>query len=310
ELAFVTSKRVRLHVAPEVRILEALEKHYGLEVEVRFTRIWDRLNRALYLWQEDGKSQVSAAQVSPLREPAAADSGSWQPLPPPLLSEPSPGGDAAAREAAAAMGPAATAPPMAPPEPPPAPVEAPPEPVPAATEKSGPVTRPVEVPEPPRTLAELDARLDEAEEREEIALTALEFFHQHFERVLLFMVRGAEAAAWMGSGEGVDQQLLASFRLGFDEPSLFLNLREGSPFFRGPLPRMEAHQRLARLWGGKMPRESVLLPVRVKQRLVAVVYGDRGGRDLAGLDLELMQQAAARVGAALQEFIARRKRGG
>ncbi|HVS03290.1 MAG TPA: hypothetical protein VMT16_11020, partial [Thermoanaerobaculia bacterium] len=46
ELAFVTSKRVRLHVAPEVRILEALEKHYGLEVEVRFTRIWDRLNRA------------------------------------------------------------------------------------------------------------------------------------------------------------------------------------------------------------------------------------------------------------------------
>ena len=38
ELGFVTSKRLKIHVAPEVRILEALEKHYNCPAEPRYAR--------------------------------------------------------------------------------------------------------------------------------------------------------------------------------------------------------------------------------------------------------------------------------
>ncbi|MFP5298944.1 MAG: hypothetical protein ACLGHL_08165, partial [Actinomycetota bacterium] len=45
----------------------------------------------------------------------------------------------------------------------------------------------------------------------------------------------------------------------------------------GPLPPMPAHRELAQAWGGELPRDCVLLPVRLKDRLVAVIYALRGG---------------------------------
>lgn len=54
ELAFCTSRRIRAHVASEVRIREALSKYYGAECPRRFSRLIDRLNRVRYLWSEKG----------------------------------------------------------------------------------------------------------------------------------------------------------------------------------------------------------------------------------------------------------------
>src|SRR6185436_475132 len=88
ELAFVTSKRLKIHVAPEVRILEALEKHDNCPAEPRFSRIWDRLNRAKYLWQEETPAAGGRRrpETTPTTEPMRAFSGpEWQPSPPPPL---------------------------------------------------------------------------------------------------------------------------------------------------------------------------------------------------------------------------------
>jgi hypothetical protein len=177
------------------------------------------------------------------------------------------------------------------------------------TDQVGIETSPLVVPKPPENLAELERRLEETEERDDIAHAVLSLLERRFRRRLLFMVRAGEVAAWMGSGEGVDQKALGSFEVGFDEPSLFLNLREGSPFYRGSLPRLDAHQRLVRLWGGKYPRECLLLPVRVKGRLVAVIYCDRGSEALAGLDMAELQQVATGMGHAFERFLLRKKQG-
>ena len=37
---------------------------------------------------------------------------------------------------------------------------------------------------------------------------------------------------------------------------------------------MPAHRQLARTWGGDLPRDCVMLPVRIKDRLVMVIYAD------------------------------------
>jgi hypothetical protein len=126
--------------------------------------------------------------------------------------------------------------------------------------------------------------------------------------VLLFMVRGSEVAGWMGEGEGVDQARLLAVELELDKPSFFLNLREGSPFCRGPLPPMDLHRRLAKVWGGTLPAESILLPVRLRKRLVAVIYCDGGGEPLKDLDLDELQQVAASTARAFEQLLLRLKR--
>lgn len=453
ELSFVTSRRLKVHVAPEVRILEALEKHYSCSVEPRYARIWDRLNRAKYLWQEESpasagsKRRIDSAPVppAPMRTVDAPD---WQP-PPPLDTgvgrlaaalraaegaAPPPGAAASlpphVQPAAVAADAAVAAPPEATPTPataprrrwffgrqpasaaevaqrspapaaaslsaPPshspapqapvpqapvpsvlqasahsAPADRPAVPVPARSPSAAkpaakaPATKPVAplassevvvlpavypkpasppagarreaaapapaptptplvqrappptaraappkeiVTKPAETLEDFEERIDEVEERDDVAHAALSFLSRRFQRSVLFMVRGNTVAVWMGGGEGVDQRLLADIDVSFEEPSLFLNLREGSPFYRGPLPRLDAHQRLVRVWGGKYPKECLLLPVRIKKRLVAVVYGDRGNEDLHEVDIPEMQQMAALMARGFEAVLVKRKR--
>jgi hypothetical protein len=429
ELGFVVSKRLKIHVAPEVRVLEALEKHYGCAADPRFSRIWDRLNRARFLWQEEAPA-AAAASAAPAARPASAPSAapapqvgglggpSWEPAPPPPLESgvtrlaaagvsttesrpapralpppPPPAREEMPAAPAPRLAPAPAPPPLRPlapaaerhqPEPvtappgpvarrapeavgappaadasppstlprtrttdgvpPPAPTPSPlrdraatPPPAPAAVAapaapvaamevapaeraaaapKSGAAadegaeTSPLVVPRAPETVEELETRLADVEERDDAAHAVLSLLERRFVRRVLFMVRGNEVAAWMGSGEGVDQGRLAGFEVSFDEPSLFLNLREGSPFYRGPLPRLDSHQRLVRLWGGRYPRECLMLPVRVKGRMVAVVYCDRANAGFGGLDIEELLQVAAAMGRGLERYLLSRKRQG
>jgi hypothetical protein len=168
-------------------------------------------------------------------------------------------------------------------------------------------TSPVLVPKSAATIADFEARMKEVEERDDVAHAALSFLSRRFQRNLLFMVRGNTVAAWMGGGEGVDQRAFGDVEIGFDEPSLFLNLREGSPFYRGPLPRLDTHQRLVRVWGGKYPKECLLLPVRIKKRLVAIVYCDGGHGDLSGVDVGELQQMTALMARGFESFLVKRK---
>src|ERR1700681_2004107 len=54
EIAFASGKRVRVFIAPEIRIFEALEKYYGDECPSRFVNVLDRLKRARFLWDKPG----------------------------------------------------------------------------------------------------------------------------------------------------------------------------------------------------------------------------------------------------------------
>ena len=330
ELAFVTSRRLKVLVAPEVRILEALERHYSCDVETRFSRIWDRLNRARFLWQEETKAQPAPTTPAPARtagpapEPAQAPRAAAQhPYPeyPPERKAPPAPTDATVRRPTPLSRPQqpSAAPiesiPFEPPAPaaPPSAVEAPPQPpsaaavLPEAGLTSREATRPLRLPRTAVDLPDLQALLEEIEERDEIAHAVLLYLRKRFQRVLLFMVRGGEVAGWVGAGAGVDGDALESFAVDFGRPSLFLNLREGSPFYRGPLPRMDSHQALAKLWGGRFPKECLLLPVRLRDRLVAVIYLDQTSAGLGGLDLDAMQQVARATGHAFEVFLMRKK---
>jgi hypothetical protein len=111
----------------------------------------------------------------------------------------------------------------------------------------------------------------------------------------------------MGAGPGLDAGRLAAFTVSFRQPSVFLNLRRGAGLHLGPLPPMPAHRELARIWHDESPFSCFLLPVAIRGRLAAVLYGDRSGGPLGGLDLGAMRRLGAAAATALERCIVLKK---
>jgi len=376
EIAFASGKRVKVFVAEEVRILEALDKYYGEECPSRFGLVLDRLNRARFLWEKKAPERPEPEPLplfdnpfapppklnlapalpeldAPRPRPAPAVSsepsspGLFAPLTPPdpMVAAPAPRPAAPVPVLAPAMAPApavaarATAPVPVPPPAPAAPAAAAAAPAanpgteaaPAPAAPMTPLQRAQSVSLTPEERAELGAfswvepaaadrsvpapaNLDEAEgdlgkasDLEEVARILLGFLGRNYRRVALFQAGRDRISGWRVHGTGIDRDAFAAFSIGFDQPSLFLNLRHGSGLYLGPLPPMPAHRQLARTWGGDLPRECVVLPVRIKDRLVIVIYAD--GPAKGPVELPQMQRLmAAATGAVERCIVANRKR--
>jgi len=350
EIAFASGKRVKVFVAPEIRILEALEKYYGEECPSRFGMVLDRLNRARFLWEKD---KPAAAPQPELTQPLLDSPFATPPrikLPPHLPQVPPPPPVAAAPQPTSE--PAIPARPVPPAVQPPAPARQPaPAPVPraAAAVATAPTTAPAPTPPPPPPVAAAAPRprsvsltpeeradlgafswvepaaadrslpapvsLDEAEQAlagardlDEVGEILLGFLGRTYRRAALFHVTRDRVAGWRIHGTGIDREAFAQFSIGFDQPSLFLNLRQGSSLYLGPLPPMPAHRQLARTWGGDLPRDCVMLPVRVRERMVLVLYAD--GATAGAISLPHVQRLTAAATAAVERCILARKHGG
>jgi len=364
EIAFASGKRVKVFVAPEIRILEALEKYYREECPSRFGNVLDRLNRARFLWDKPAPpAQPELTQPvlhSPLFDtpvaikmpphlpeltPLAASPAAPPPAPPPAryaapVTPPMPAMPASARPAPAAPRPSAVAavaaaiveepaaamaspsspsiaaPPEAVPIPPPIP-----KPVPLPRAKSVSLTPEERVElgafswvepatgsagEAPITLDEATAALAKAGDLDQVGEILLGFLGRIYRRAALFHVTRDRVAGWRIHGQGIDREAFSQFSVGFDQPSLFLNLRQGSSLYLGPLPPMPAHRQLARTWGGDLPRDCVMLPVHVKDRMVLVLYAD--GATGGTVSLPLLQQLNRAATAAVEHCIIARKR--
>ncbi|MFL6293206.1 MAG: hypothetical protein ACJ759_20115, partial [Thermoanaerobaculia bacterium] len=72
EIAFASGKRLMVHVANEVRIVEALERFYREEASSRFSLLIERLNRARYLWERDRQPEPPKAEDELARLPPLA----------------------------------------------------------------------------------------------------------------------------------------------------------------------------------------------------------------------------------------------
>lgn len=337
EIAFATGKRVRIHVAHELRILEALERCYREESPSRFSLLVERLNRARYFWEKSGEKSGEASESATTLAAPLTDLLGSRPMridPPPLLPEPPrpvrppavprpvPAAAPAPRIPVPAPPPAAASATVAAAAPAasalrPAPV-ARPLTIPLTEEERAalvpvvePIPAPAPAPEPLPDLAtfeEVEKALEAMFDRERAGRTILAYLGKSYRRAALFQSAKDKVIAWMAQGE-LDLERFEKFSASFDQPSVFLNLRQGTAFYVGPMPPMPAHRQLASSWGGELPRDCVLLPVRLKDRLVAVIYADGAKKGLSGIDLPQLQRLASSMAAALQRGILHKKKG-
>ncbi len=172
-----------------------------------------------------------------------------------------------------------------------------------------PATPPGAPREAPATIEEVEAAFAATADSEEVGRILLGFLARGYRRVALFQASRDRVSAWMASGDGIDQEAFARYGVTFKEPSVFLNLQQGSGIYLGPLPPMATHRELALCWGGGLPRDCVVLPIRLRERLVAIVYMDGGSRGLGGTDLEQVRRLTALTAAAFEHCILTKKHG-
>ncbi len=286
ELSFIIGKPLRVHIANEARIFEALERYYGKPCPVRFRHLIDRLNQSRDEWKQKPPGQ-----------------------PRPTLPAP------AARQPAASVAPAAvvegvrsrrrlTAPP------------------PAVTQRKIPLSAAERealrsaAAEPALSAAEEDilqdralSALDRAETPEEAAKALLAALSQQFVRTLLFRVTRGHLEGWMSRVPGIDNGAFEAFSTPLSTPSAFQNLGRTSGMVVGPLPAGHPHDTLLALWDGDSEIECLLCPVMIRGKLVSVIYGDRDSLGVTGVDLGKVSALARATAAALERCILRRKRG-
>ncbi len=281
ELAFVLGRRAVIHIANEARIHEALERHYGHECPLRFSQLLDGLNRS--------RDQRGLEPTEEAPAPAAAAAA------PPAA--------AAQRRArtVALGGPQAHA--AAPPPP-----AARPTSVPLSPDEMKSLRRP-RGDDRIKPLSQDGAQraLQAARSAEDIGHAMLGFLGQEFLRLLVFRVGKGRVRGWMGRSPALDEYGFRNWAVGFDEPSVFLNLRQGAEFFLGRLPAMPAHQRLLKCWRGALDTECAVFPVKVRSRLVCAVYGDRDSLGLAGLDVQSIQRLTGKAAIAFEMLLMQRK---
>lgn len=283
ELRYLTNRKVVPHIANEVRIFEALQRHYRIELPRRYGHLLDRLNRSRYLWDESAKLLLGGAETPVGWTDPDDEFGK-------VIHSPS--GRAGATSAAERnhLAPGAVAVASSPAK---------------ATRRhdAGSVTWPAGV----LSLDQVDRLLDNEGDPQRVAEVVVRFAAQSFTRTALFKVQKDKIYGWLARGEDVDKKLFRALELPLNEPSLFLNLRKGSGQYLGPLPPMPVHRRMAVTWGGDFPSECLVLPIRVREHLVSVLYGDRGPLGLHGVDVDVFRQLRDRAAEALELCILRKK---
>jgi hypothetical protein len=156
-------------------------------------------------------------------------------------------------------------------------------------------------------LNELANQLSTSSSREEVARHVIGFLRSLAGRVCLFSLHQGRVMAWAGHGDGIVPEEFNTLILPMDRPSVLLNLAKGADVHVGPLSESEGNIVLLEAMGAPRPREVVAAPVRVRNKVVAFVWLDQPGGDVAAIPVAVVREATRLTGLALEVLVLRQK---
>ncbi len=152
-------------------------------------------------------------------------------------------------------------------------------------------------------------RLQEARHRDEIGTALLHHVVRYLPRVCLFSLHRGRAAGWLASGKGIVIDDLQTVVVPLDGPSVFLSLSlaTSAPYHLGRLPGSELDGRIGLALGDPAPGEVLVVPVRIKERVVAFVVGDEPTERTVTAPVQAIVTAAGKAGLAFEVLILKHK---
>ena len=152
-------------------------------------------------------------------------------------------------------------------------------------------------------LDTLSATIAEASSRDQIAREIVAYVAKHFRRVGIFTVRQDQAAGWMGAGPGFFPERLAKTIVPLGTASLFSKLANDPNVYIGAVEDTPEVRELYGFLGGSTPAAVLMVPVVVRERLVAILYADNDTEPLVWVDVAVWKRIAEMMSLAFEIMI-------
>jgi len=146
----------------------------------------------------------------------------------------------------------------------------------------------------------------EVRDRDEAIGTFLRAANMVLDRGILLLVKSETVTGWRAfpvyRETDIDQ---LEFKL--DQPSLFKDVVTARTFYQGPAPYDPTYRDLFQFLGGDHPKEILLLPILINDRVVAVLYGDNQTSGRPVQSLVYLRKLSQKVAMALEVLILKKK---
>lgn len=279
EISFVTGYFIIPIIAPELRMVLALEKHYGIKPDMRFVQAAEKIMERLSLHKEERKEDKVRRETGPVALPPRqemeeiieAHDEDVTPEPStrvePLIVEPV-----------------------------------------AIDQDKADIAKPAPVSAKPagvsaETLAE---KLAEAKGREEIADILTAHLAGEFSRVVLFMIKGTVAEGWRAIYNNSAIAGIKELQISLEAPSVLKSVTDGKSYYLGAISDTPENSRLLAGMGGNTPSTALLVPLMLMGRTVAIVYVEGGKVPLASR-LANLQKLVGKAAMAFEILILKNK---
>lgn len=146
--------------------------------------------------------------------------------------------------------------------------------------------------------------LAKSEGREEISDVLIRYLGHEFLRAALFVVRGSSAYGWHAAVDRFEVEGFDRVVVPLNKPSILKTVAEGSGIYLGPVPDTPANRRILDSIGSVSPPSTLVLPLIVASRVVALLYVE-DARDILAERTTDLQKILAKAALALEILIFR-----
>ncbi|MCB0220917.1 MAG: hypothetical protein KDH09_14555 [Chrysiogenetes bacterium] len=145
--------------------------------------------------------------------------------------------------------------------------------------------------------------LEEATQVYEVSDALLGYARGMFGRAALFVSRAPWLEGWDAVGGGWSRGMIRKLEISLEEPSIFGIFQRGAGYYLGPIPKTPANDEFVRITGGKRPRNCLIVPILIGNRIVNLLYADNGHASELAADFSQIMPVLQTVGKAYERLI-------
>ena len=160
----------------------------------------------------------------------------------------------------------------------------------------------------PLTPAAAELQLEDAVTGDEALGIFFAFARQYFEYAALFVVHGDLAAGYDAWGPGASREKVRTIGVALDLPNALSHARTQGTAVIAPLQRAGLDADLRADLGRSAGRDVFVLPIQLRQRCVALLYGDQGIEPVDGAESGAVVAMMPFLADALERILLRKKR--